>query len=99
MSIREKIKAVDNKIEQNKGQYNLDRRIADTFALPLGNVTKSEFFTSKDILSERDWLEKAAALRRFEHSPLGKELKRKTSAAENQYQKFDNAVKPNKKAK
>ena len=54
MSIREKIKAVDNKIEQNKGQYNLDRRTADTFALPLGNVTKSEFFTSKDILSERD---------------------------------------------
>ena len=26
MSIREKIKAINNKIEQNKAQYNLDRK-------------------------------------------------------------------------
>ena len=28
MSISEKIKTIDNKIEQNKAQYNLDRQIA-----------------------------------------------------------------------
>ena len=28
MSINEKIKAINNKMEQNKGQYDLDRQIA-----------------------------------------------------------------------
>ena len=28
MSISDKIKAIDNKIEQNKAQYNLDRQAA-----------------------------------------------------------------------
>ena len=35
-------------------------------------------------------LEKAAAIKRFEYSPLGKELKKQTSVAEKQYQKFNN---------
>ena len=34
-------------------------------------------------------LEKATAMKRFEYSPLGKELKAQTSAAEKQYQKFE----------
>ena len=43
--------------------------------------------TGKDILPEKVLLEKAAALKRFEYSPLGKELKEETSAAEKQYHK------------
>ena len=36
-----------------------------------------------------DLLEKAVVLKKFEYSPLGKELKAQTSSAEKQYQKLD----------
>ena len=42
-------------------------------------------------------LEKAAALKRSEYSPLGKELKAQTSAAEKQYQILDKAFESNKR--
>ena len=42
-------------------------------------------------------LEKAAAIKRFEYSLLGKELKKQTGVAEKEYQKFDNAFESNKK--
>ena len=45
--------------------------------------------TGKDVLPEKDLLEKAATMRRFEYSPLGKELEKQTSVAEKQYQRFD----------
>ena len=43
----------------------------------------------KDVLPQKDLLEKATALKRFEYSPLRKELKKQTSVAEKQYQDFD----------
>ena len=95
MDISEKIKTIDNKTEQNKAQYNLDRQTAKLFALSLGIVSKYEFFTGKDVLSEKDLVEKAAALKRFEYSPLGKELKKQINVAEKQYQNFDKIFKPN----
>ena len=76
------------KIEQNKTQYNLGRQTAPISALPSANVSKYEFLTGKGILSERNLLEKAAALKRFEYSPLGKELKKQTSVGEKCYQSF-----------
>ena len=48
MSISEKIKTIDNKIEQNKTQYNLDKQTAKISALLSGNVSKYEF--SKDLI-------------------------------------------------
>ena len=36
----------------------------------------------KDVLPEKDLLEKAAALKRFEYSPLGSDLEKDTSVAE-----------------
>ena len=45
MAVNEKIKTIDNKIEQNKAQYDLDRQIANIFALSSGNVSKYEFLT------------------------------------------------------
>ena len=42
-------------------------------------------------------LEKAAVIKRFEYSPLGKELKKGTSVAEKQYQKFDSGFGSNEK--
>ena len=48
MSISKEIKTINNKIEQNKVQYNLDRETAKTSALLSGNVAKYEFLTGKD---------------------------------------------------
>ena len=44
MSINEKIKAINNKIDQNKAQYNLDRQTARISILSSGNVSKYEFY-------------------------------------------------------
>ena len=50
MSISEKIEAINNKIKQNKAQYNLDRQTAKISVLSSGNVSKHEFLTGKDVL-------------------------------------------------
>ena len=92
MSISEKIKEINNRIKQNKAQYDLDWQTAKISALSSGNVSKYEFLTDKDVLAEKDLLEKAAALKRFEYSPLAKELKKQTSVAEKQYQDFDKVI-------
>ena len=86
MSISEKIKAINNKIEHNKAQYDLGRQTAKTSALSSGNVSKYEFLSGKDVLPENDFLEKAVTLRTFEYSPLVKELKTQTDNANKQYQ-------------
>ena len=52
MSICDKIKTVNNKVKQRKAQYSLDRQTATISALSSGNVSKHEFLTSKDILTE-----------------------------------------------
>ena len=52
--------------------------------------------TSKDVLAGKDLLQKAPVIKRFEYSPLGKELKKQTSVAEKQYQQFYNAFESNK---
>ena len=78
MSISEKIKGINNKIEQNKAQYDLDRKIAKIPALSSGNVSKYEFLTGKNVLPEKNLLEKVATMKRSEYSPLDKELKAQT---------------------
>ena len=56
MSITEKIKTIDNKIEQNKAQYDLDRQTAKISALSSGNDSKYEFLTGKDVPPAKDLL-------------------------------------------
>ena len=85
MSTSDKIKAIDNKIEQNKAQYNLDRQAAKISALSSRNISKYEFVTSKYFLPEKGLLEKAAAIKRFQYSLLGEQLKNQTNVAEKQY--------------
>ena len=65
MSISEKIKAINNKIDQNKAQYNLDRKTAKISALSSENVSKHEFLTGKDVLPEKDLLEKADKMKKL----------------------------------
>ena len=74
-----RIKAINNKIVQNKARYDLDRQTAKIFPLSSGNVSKHEFLTDNDVLPEKYLLEKAAALTRFEYLSLGKELKKETT--------------------
>ena len=49
MSISEKIKAINNKINQSKAQYNLDRQTAKTSALSSKNINWKTCFTRKSI--------------------------------------------------
>ena len=75
MGICENIKANNNKIEQSKAQYDLDRQVTKISALSSRNVSKYECLTGKDILPVKELLEKAATIKRFKYLPLGKELK------------------------
>ena len=43
MTVSEKIKTIDNKIEQNKAQYYLNRQTAKISTLSSGNNGKYEF--------------------------------------------------------
>ena len=53
MTTSEKIKTIDNKVEQNKAQNDLDRETAKISALSSENVSKYEFLTGKDVLPEK----------------------------------------------
>ena len=57
MSISGKIKAINNRINQNKAQYNLDKQFAKISTLSSWNFNKYEFLTSKDVLPEKNLLE------------------------------------------
>ena len=67
------------------------------FALSSGNVSKYELFNWQRCFTRKRLGKKAAATKRFEYSPLGKELKKQTNVAERQYQKFDKVFESNKK--
>ena len=54
--------------------------------LSSGNACKYEFLTGKDVLPEKELLEKAATVKRLEYLLLGKELKAQTNATEKQDQ-------------
>ena len=53
MTVNEKIKTIDKKIEKNKAQYNLDRQATNISVFSSRNVGDDEFLTSKDILQEK----------------------------------------------
>ena len=58
MTVSDKIKTIDNKIEEKKVQYDLGRQAAKISALSLGSVNRYESLTGKDVLREKDLLEK-----------------------------------------
>ena len=53
----------------------------------------------KDVSPKKDLPEKTATMKRFEYSPLGKELKEQTSVAEKQCQSFDKVINHDEKEK
>ena len=65
MTVSEETKAINNQIKQNKAQCNFDRETAKISALSSENFSKYEFLTGKDVLPEKDLLEKAATMKKF----------------------------------
>ena len=63
MTITKKIKTINNKIKQNKAQYDSGKQTAEISALSSRNVSKYEFLTGKVIVPEKDLLEKSATLK------------------------------------
>ena len=57
--------------------------------LSSGNASKYGFLTGKDVLREKELIEIAATIKRFEYPPFGGELKKQISLAEKPYQGFD----------
>ena len=51
------------------------KHTADISALLSRNNIKYEFLIGEDVLPKKDLLEKAATMKTFEYSPLGKESK------------------------
>ena len=96
VAINEKIETIDNKIKQNKAEYNLDRQTAEISPLSSGNVSKYQFWTGKDVLPEKELLEQAGTMKRFEYSLLHKELKAQTDITKRQYQKLYNTYESEK---
>ena len=58
MSISGKIKTIDNKIQQNKAQWNLRKQTAKISVLSSRNVNRYRFLISKDVLLKKDLLKK-----------------------------------------
>ena len=59
MTVSKKIKIIDNKMEQNKAKYDLLTQTARILASSSGNLEKYQFLTGKNVLLEKDQLEKA----------------------------------------
>ena len=91
------MKGINNKFEQNKGQYNLERQTDKISALSSGHVSKYDFLIGKDILAKENFIQKVAGIKRFEYDLLGKELKKEISVAERHYQKLDNDFESSKR--
>ena len=53
MSISEKMKALNNRTEQNKAQYNLDRQTAKISPLSSENISKYEFLNSEGVYQKK----------------------------------------------
>ena len=96
MTVRGKIKTIDNKIDQDKAHYDLDRQTAKISELSSRNVNKYEFLTGKYVLPEKGLLEKGTAMKRFEYLPLGRELNAQTDIAKKQYQRLEKTFISNK---
>ena len=72
MTVSEKIKTINNKIEKNKAQCNLGLK-----KFRFEKVGKHKFLTVEDIEPGKNLLKKAPKIKRFRYSPVGIELKNK----------------------
>ena len=67
MTVKDQLNILDNKIRQNKANYELYRKNAKLSALSSGKLDKYEYLTGEDLEYRPDPVQKA----KFEYSPLG----------------------------
>ena len=86
---------IDDKIRDEKLQYDINREAAKISALSSGKIYKYEFFTGKEILppDQRRVIEQA----KFAYSPLGKAFEKQTKTVEEQGEKQIKAIEDNEK--
>ena len=75
----------DDKIREEKLQYDINREAAKISALSSGKIDKHEYLTNKEIFppDQRKVIEQA----KFEYSPLGKALEKQTKTIQDQVKK------------
>ena len=83
MTVSEKTKLINNKMEQNKAQDNLNGETAKISALSSGNASKYEFLFGKDVLPKKDLFEKAANMKKIKYSHWVKYQKQKLTLQRN----------------
>ena len=81
MTVSQKMKIIDNKIEQNKAKYDLDRQTAKMPALNVICKYQIWIIDWQNCFTRKDLLEKAFTMKIFEYSLLGKELNQQNDIA------------------
>ena len=86
-----KIMTINDKIRDEKLQYDINREAAKISALSSGKIHKYEYLTGEDILpsNQQQIIEQA----KFTYSPLGKAFEKQIKAIEDQGQKQVDALK------
>ena len=80
--------AVDDKIRDEKVQYDINREAAKISALSSGKIDKYEDLIGEEIKEEMRVIEQA----KFTYSPLGKALEKQTKTIEDQGKKQIKAI-------
>ena len=78
MTVKDQLKIFDNKIRQNKADYDLYRKNAKISALSYGKLDKYEYLTGEDLGCRPDPLQKG----KFEYSPLGQVFNKRLDKSE-----------------
>ena len=88
---------INDKIRDEKLQYDINREAAKISALSSGKIHKYEYLTGEDILpsNQQQIIEKAE----FNYSPLGKAFEKQIKTIEDKGQKQINALKDLKQTK
>ena len=80
MTIKEQTKILNDKVKQNKVDYDLYRQNAKISALSRDNLDKYEYLTGEDLGYRPDPVQKA----KFEYSPLGQVFNKELDSNEKQ---------------
>ena len=86
---------IEDKIKDEKLQYDINREAAKISALSSGKIDKYEYLAGEEILpySQQQIIEQA----KFTYSPLGKAFEKQTKTIEDQGEKQIKAIKDNNK--
>ena len=86
---------IEDKIKDEKLQYDINREAAKISALSSGKIDKYEYHTGEEILpsNQQQIIEQA----KFTYSPLGKAFEKQTKTIEDQGEKQIKAIQDNKK--